>query len=118
MTSVSLETATADLRAAIESASELEPAAFARRTRNAIAQAVIAAAAGAAETLAPPDRCAPVEELLELLDPELATLLAAVYDGGAAWKSHAIDALEPLHALAQSGRPSTARRFAPSRVEP
>jgi hypothetical protein len=32
--------------------------------------------------------------------PELAEQLAVVYDGGAGWTSHAIDALAPLHALA------------------
>jgi hypothetical protein len=100
MESVSLEAVAADLRAAIESAPELDSAAFARRARNAIALAVVAAAFAAEESLAPPEREAPLEELTGRVGPELAAELAVVYDGGAGWTSHAIDALEPLHALA------------------
>jgi hypothetical protein len=100
MVAVSLEAAALDLRAAIESAPDLDAAAFARRTRNAIAQAVVAAAFDAEETLAPPERRPPLDELSGRVGPELAAELAAVYDGGAGWTSHAIDALEPLHALA------------------
>jgi hypothetical protein len=97
---VSLEAAALDLRAAIDSAPDLDAAAFARRTRNAIAQAVVAAAFEAEETLAPTDRRPPLDELSGRVGPELAAELAAVYDGGAGWTSHAIDTLEPLHALA------------------
>jgi hypothetical protein len=97
---VSLEAAAVDLRAAIESAPELDAVAFARRARNAIAQAVLAAAFAAEETLAPPEHGAPFDALSGRVGPELAAELAAVYDGGAGWTSHAIDALGPLHALA------------------
>jgi hypothetical protein len=97
---VSLEAAAVDLRAAIESASELDAAEFARRTRNAIAQAVLAAAFAAEENLAPPEREPPLDELSGRVGPVLAAELAVVYDGGAGWTSHAIDALAPLHALA------------------
>ena len=90
----------ADLRAAIESAPELDAAAFARRTRNAISQALIAAAFAAEESLTPPERELPLAELSGRVGPELAAKLAVVYDGGAGWTSHAIDALEPLHAIA------------------
>jgi hypothetical protein len=97
---VSLEAVAADLRAAIDSAPELDAAAFARRARNAIAMAVVAAAFAAEESLAPPEREPPLEELSGRVGPELAAELAVVYDGGAGWTSHAIDALEQLHALA------------------
>jgi hypothetical protein len=100
MAGMSLEAAAIDLRAAIESAPDLDPAAFARRTRNAIAQAVVAAAFDAEETLAPAEHSAPIDQLLVQVGPELAADLAAVYEGGAGWTGHAIDALEPLHALA------------------
>ena len=95
-----LEAAAVDLRAAIDSATELDSAAFARRTRNAIAQAVVAAASAAQDTLTPADHGAPIEELRGRVGPELAAELAAVYEGGAGWTSHAIDALQPLHSLA------------------
>ncbi|MFZ1879170.1 MAG: hypothetical protein WAU41_03305 [Gaiellaceae bacterium] len=95
-----LEAAAVDLRAAIDSATELDSAAFARRARNAIAQAVVAAAFAAEETLTPVGHEAPIEELCGCVGPELAADLAAVYEGGAGWTSHAIDALEPLHSLA------------------
>jgi hypothetical protein len=97
---VSLEATAVDLRAALESAADLEAAAFARRARNAIAQAVVAAALDARETLAPAHHAAPVAELRDRVGPELAADLVAVYDGGPGWTSHAIDALEPLHAIA------------------
>ena len=97
---MSLEAATDDLRAAIESASDLDAAAFARRARNAIAQAVVAAAFDADETLAPATQRPPIEELRGRVGPDLAAELAAVYDGAPGWTSHAIDALQPLHALA------------------
>jgi hypothetical protein len=97
---VGLEAAAVDLRAAIDAATELDSAAFARRARNAIAQAVIAAAIAAQDTLTPVGHGAPLEELRGRVGPELAAELAAVYEGGAGWTSHAIDALEPLHSLA------------------
>ena len=97
---MSLEATAVDLRAALESAADLDPVAFARRARNAIAQAVVAAALDTSETLAPAPHRAPVDELSDRVGPELAAELAAVYDGGPGWTSHAIDALEPLHSLA------------------
>jgi hypothetical protein len=97
---MSLEAAADDLRAAIESAPDLDAAEFARRARNAIAQAVLAAAFAVDETLAPPTHRPPLDELRGQVGPELAAELAAVYDGALGWTSHAIDALQPLHALA------------------
>ncbi len=97
---MSLEAATDNLRAAIESAPDLDAAAFARQARNAIAQAVLAAAFAVDETLSPPAHRAPMEDLRGRVGPDLAAELAAVYDGGPGWTSHAIEALQPLHALA------------------
>ena len=95
-----LEAAAVDLRAAIDSATELDSVTFARRARNAIAQAVVAAAFAAQDTLTPAGHKAPIEELRGRVGPELASELAAVYEGRAGWTSHAIEALEPLHSLA------------------
>lgn len=100
MANVSLETAANGLRTVIESAPELDPAAFARRARNAIANAVIAAASSSSETLSPTARQPPLRELRACVGPALAAELAAVYDGGEGWTRHAIELLEPLHALA------------------
>jgi hypothetical protein len=97
---VGLEATAVDLRAAIDSATELGSAAFARRARNALAQAVVAAAFAAEDTLSPADHGAPMEELRGRVGPELAEELAAVYVGDVGWTSHAIDALQPLHSLA------------------
>ena len=86
----------ADVRAALDTAPTADTAALARRARNEIAKAVVAEAL-AHET--PPPADPPVDALRERFGPELATELAAVYAGGPDWTSHAIDALEPLHAL-------------------
>jgi hypothetical protein len=81
------------VRNAIDSCGEVETAVFARRTRNAIALALVAR--GAPE----PTRRRPTSSLQDELGDELATRLAAVYAGGPDWTSAAIDALEPLHEL-------------------
>jgi hypothetical protein len=91
----------AAVRAAIDAAPATDAATLARAARNALAQAVLAEAL-AHESPAPPDHAPPLSELRERLGPELAGELAAVYAGGADWTSHAIDALEPLHALARA----------------
>ena len=46
--------------------------------------------------------CRRSTSLRERFGPELAAELAAVYAGGPDWTTHAIDALEPLHALTRS----------------
>jgi hypothetical protein len=89
----------AAVRAALDAAPSEETATLARRARNALAQAVLAEAL-AHEAPAPAERLPPIESLRERLGPELAAELAAVYAGGPDWTTHAIDALEPLHALA------------------
>ena len=86
------------VRDAIDTCPESEPAVFARRTRTALAQAILASAL-ARETPEPPVRAAPVEDLRRCVGDELGGLLAEVYAGGDDWTSRAIDALPPLHAL-------------------
>ena len=86
------------VRDAIDTCPQSEPAAFARRTRNALAQAILASAL-ARETAGPPRHAAPVDDLRRCVGDELGTLLAEIYAGGDDWTSRAIDALPPLHAL-------------------
>ena len=83
------------VREAIDSCGEAETAVFARRTRNAIALAIVA------RGTAPDVRPAPVERLCAEVGDELGHTLAEVYAGGADWTSFAIDALEPLNRLAK-----------------
>jgi hypothetical protein len=85
------------VRSAIDSCGESDTRSFARRTRNAIALAVVSRGAAA-----PPAHPPPVDVLEYELGPELAELLAGVYAGGPDWTSSAIDALEPLHELVRS----------------
>jgi hypothetical protein len=87
------------IRAAIDEAPRLEPGALARRTRNAIARCVVAAALSSPAP-GPPDRDPPAAELRERLGDELADRLLAVYAGGDDWLTQAIDLLEPLHDIA------------------
>jgi hypothetical protein len=88
------------VRDAIDSCTESETAAFARRTRNAIAQAILEEALAHHDEPAP-DHAPPVGELRRTVGDDLGVTLAAVYEGGSEWTSRAIDALEPLHALAR-----------------
>jgi hypothetical protein len=90
------------IRDAIDEAPRSETPAFARRVRNAIAQAVLAEAL-AHERPLPPRHDPPVDALADRVGPELAAELVAVYTGGADWTTHAIDALEPLHDLSRAG---------------
>ena len=91
----------AAVRAALDAAPSEDTATLARRARNALAQAVLAEAFSH-EPPAPPERLPPVESLRKRLGAELAAELTAVYAGGPDWTTHAIDALEPLHALTRS----------------
>lgn len=86
------------VRDAIDSCPASEPAVFARRTRNALAQAILASAL-ARDLPDPPVRAAPVDDLRRCVGDELGVLLAEIYAGGEEWTSRAIDALPPLHAL-------------------
>ena len=89
------------IRDAIDEAPLTDTAAFARRVRNAIAQAVLTEAF-AHERVAPPRRDPPADALTARVGPELAAELVVVYAGGSNWTTHAIDALEPLHELARA----------------
>jgi hypothetical protein len=84
------------VRDAIDACGETDTALFARRTRNAIAMAIVAR-----EPVPPARRSAPVEQLAQKVGDELGDVLAEVYEGGPEWTSRAIDALEPLHRLAR-----------------
>jgi hypothetical protein len=88
------------VRDAIDTCPESETAAFARRTRNALANAILASAL-THENPPPPPHAAPVDDLRRCVGDELGDLLAEIYAGGEDWTSRAIDALPPLHALAQ-----------------
>ena len=89
------------IRLALDEAAATDTAAFARRARNELAKAVLA------EALAPGDAAPPLHDLqvapvVQRVGPELAAHLARVYAGDADWTSHAIDALQPLDALARA----------------
>ena len=86
------------VRRALDDAPAADTATLARATRNAIAQAVLAEALSH-QTPVPAEP--PLTALRERFGPVLAEELAAVYAGGPDWTAHAIDALEPLHALAR-----------------
>jgi hypothetical protein len=86
------------LRATVDRAAVLETPAFARAARNALAEAVLAEAMTHAAD-PPPAHDPPLDAVRARVGDDLAEHLAAVYAGGAGWTSHAIDALEPLHAL-------------------
>jgi hypothetical protein len=88
------------VREAIDACASTDAAVFARRARNAIAQALLAESLGRVSAAAPPHD-PPVEALRERVGAELSDALAAVYRGGDGWTTHAIDALEPLHELAR-----------------
>ena len=90
----------AAVRAALDAAASEDTATLARSARNALAQAVLAEAL-AHEPPSAAERPPPLESLRDRLGPELAAELAVVYAGGPGWTAHAIDALEPLHALAR-----------------
>ncbi len=87
------------VRDAIDSCGSTDTAAFARRTRNAIAQAILAEALAHDEPPAPDHAPPPV--LHDCVGADLGEALVAVYAGGSDWTTHAIDVLEPLNALAR-----------------
>ena len=90
----------AAVRDAIDSCGELDTATFARRTRNAIAQAIVGEAL-VHNREPPPPHEPPVDELHRRLGDDLGDTLVAVYEGGDDWTSRAIDALPTLHELAR-----------------
>jgi hypothetical protein len=84
------------VREAIDGAAVSERAEFARATRNAIAQAIVASAFAPLRPR-PPEHEPPEEDLRRLVGPELAASLTKLYRGRGDWTSQAIDVLEPLH---------------------
>jgi hypothetical protein len=92
------------VREAIDRAGDSERAEFARATRNAIAQAILAAAL-APLSPAPPEHEPSEADLRSLVGPDLAVALAELYRGGGDWTSRAIDVLEPLHEQARASVP-------------
>jgi hypothetical protein len=87
------------LRETIDTADASDRAAFARATRNAVAKTILAAAL---EPVVPaPPAHDPPPQMFDLLGPDLADEVAALYRGGDDWTTHAIDVLEPLNELAR-----------------
>ena len=98
---MSLAAAAADFRAAVDAAPRVDAATFARRTRNAIAQAVLAAALAPDEEVGDAEHAPPVDDVRVHAGEPLASQLVELYDGCPDWTSRAIDVLKPLHALAR-----------------
>jgi hypothetical protein len=90
------------LRDAVDQVAVRDRAAFARATRNAVAQAILAAALTPESPVGRPEHEPPVDEVRELLGPELGDAVNDLYRGGEDWTSRAIDLLEPLNELAHA----------------
>ena len=90
------------LRAAVDRAATTDRAAFARATRNAVAQAILAAALAPDSAAGQPDHEPPEAEVRNLLGPDVGDALTALYRGGGDWTTRAIDLLEPLNELAHA----------------
>jgi hypothetical protein len=90
------------LRDTVDTAVASDRAAFARAARNAVAQAILAAALAPDAGAGRPEHEPPEAEVRELLGPDVGDALTALYRGGDDWTSRAIDLLEPLNALAHA----------------
>jgi hypothetical protein len=90
------------LRATVDTAAASDRAAFARAARNAVAQAILAAALTPDLDAGRPEHEPPETEVRDLLGPEVGDALSALYRGGDDWTSRAIDLLEPLNELAHA----------------
>jgi hypothetical protein len=90
------------LRATVDAAVASDRAAFARAARNAVAQAILAAALVPDAEAGRPEHEPPAAEVRDLLGPDLGDALTELYRGGDDWTSRAIDLLEPLNALAHA----------------
>jgi hypothetical protein len=90
------------LRDTVDAAAASDRAAFARAARNAVAQAILAAALAPDATAGRPEHEPPAAEVRELLGPEVGEALTELYRGGDDWTSRAIDLLEPLNELAHA----------------
>jgi len=90
------------LRDTVDAAVANDRAAFARAARNAVAQAILAAALAPDTTAGQPEHEPPAAEVRNLLGPDVGDALTELYRGGDDWTSRAIDLLEPLNALAHA----------------
>ena len=90
------------LRATVDAAVASDRAAFARAARNAVAQAILAAALTPDAGAGQPEHEPPEVEVRDLLGPDVGDALTALYRGGDDWTSRAIDLLEPLNELAHT----------------
>jgi hypothetical protein len=94
--------ALSSLRDTVDAAPSHDRAAFARAARNAVAQAILAAALAPDAMPGEPEHEPPVAEVRELLGRDLGEQLTALYRGGDDWTSRAIDLLEPLNVAAHA----------------
>jgi hypothetical protein len=90
------------LRDTVDAAVVSDRAAFARAARNAVAQAILAAALAANADAGRPEHEPPAAEMRDLLGPDVGDALTELYRGGDDWTSRAIDLLAPLNELAHS----------------
>jgi hypothetical protein len=90
------------LRDTVDAASTGDRAAFARAARNAVAQAILAAALAPEAYAGRPEHEPPAAEVRDLLGPDVGDALTELYRGGDDWTSRAIDLLEPLNELAHA----------------
>jgi hypothetical protein len=90
------------LRNTLDAAAASDRAAFARAARNAVAQAILAAALAPDADAGRPEHEPPAAEMRGLLGPDVGDALTELYHGGDDWTSRAIDLLEPLNELAHS----------------
>jgi hypothetical protein len=90
------------VREAIDAAGETDRATFVRRTRNAVARAVVEASLAPSAVVPAPAHAPPADEVRALVGDELGAALVELYGGGDDWTTRAIDVLEPLHALARA----------------
>ena len=91
------------LRDTVDTAAASDRAAFARAARNAVAQAILAAALVPDAVAGHPEHEPPEAEVRDLLGPDVGDALTALYRGGDDWTSRAIDLLQPLNELAHAG---------------
>jgi hypothetical protein len=89
-------------RDAVDNAPVGERAAFARAARNAVAQAILAAALAPDAAAGQPEHDPPADEVRDLLGADLGDALAELYRGGDDWTSRAIDLLQPLNEVAHA----------------
>jgi hypothetical protein len=90
------------LRDTVDAAAASDRAEFARAARNAVAQAILAAALAPDATAGRAEHEPPAAEVRDLLGPDVGDALTELYRGGDDWTSRAIDLLEPLNELAHA----------------